>query len=147
MFLRRLQSIEFTEITYSGSEYFLCRCASKVSFGTLRTPFFSSSNNFLVNLNGFLLKARLAFLFFTVSLCFPPVIFLYLWQMLFYQSLVTRYFLQSFLQTPLFESKLTFLSLSSTGSFFFYGFAGLLIQRVLNKLHTQYLWKNAISLR
>ena len=54
-------------VSVSRSEYFLCRCASKVSFDTLRTPLFSSSNNFFVNLNRFLSKARLAFLFLNRS--------------------------------------------------------------------------------
>ena len=62
-------------LSVSGSEYFLCKCASKVSFGTLRTPFF-----LLKQLLGkfkcfFFSKARLPFLFLTtVSLYFPLVI-------------------------------------------------------------------------
>ena len=46
---------------------FFRRCVSKISFSILRAPFFSPSNNFLVNLNGFFFffsKLRLAFRFF-----------------------------------------------------------------------------------
>ena len=46
--LRRLN-----RVSVSGSVYFFRRCASKSSFGILRTSFFSPSNNFLVNLNVF----------------------------------------------------------------------------------------------
>ena len=51
-------------VSVSGSVYFFRRCASKSSFSILRTSFFSPSNNFLVNLNGFFFKLHLAFCFF-----------------------------------------------------------------------------------
>ena len=62
--LRRLNGVSVSE-----SVYFFWRCASKSSFDILRTPFFSPSNNFLVNLNGFFSKLRLAFFpyFFPVT--------------------------------------------------------------------------------
>ena len=62
---RRLNSLRWLNgVSVSGSVYFFRMSVSKSSFDILRTPFFSPSNNFLVNLNRFFSKLRLAFCFF-----------------------------------------------------------------------------------
>ena len=66
---RRLGSLRrLIGVSVSGSVYFFRRCASKSYFGILRTPFFSPSNNFWVNLNGFFFKIAPSFSFLLSTL-------------------------------------------------------------------------------
>ena len=126
-------------VSVSGSVYFFRMCASKSSFGILRTPFFSPSNNFLVNLKVLFFEIAPSFSFLLSTLpcvfcsCNDKDLFLKFRQLLLHKLTLIWHFFNPLLKKPLLFSKPALFSLSSIDcSYVFFLFGRL---QFLGKLH------------